>query len=316
MSNKRSVVTGGAGFIGSTLVDRLLADGQEVLVIDDLSTGTQQHLDLALRSHHCALEILDICSPETTALIAQWKPTTVFHLAAQIDVRASVADPVFDLETNLGGTLRVLEGVRQVVGCSVLVAGSGGTRYAQPQDGNLLINEQAPAHPDSPYGVSKLAVEHYLALYRRLHGVKGAVLALGNVYGPRQNLHGEAGVVAIFIGQMIAGNQCTIFGTGEQIRDYIYVDDVVEAFLAAEKVQPHEPVLHVSTGIGTSVNELHRVVAKATGIAVEAKRESARLGEPDGWALNSAQMQSVLGWKAATSLEAGVAHTMEWFRNN
>ena len=316
MSNKRSVVTGGAGFIGSTLVDRLLADGQEVLVIDDLSTGTQQHLDLALRSHHCALEILDICSPETTALIAQWKPTTVFHLAAQIDVRASVADPVFDLETNLGGTLRVLEGVRQVVGCSVLVAGSGGTRYAQPQDGNLLINEQALAHPDSPYGVSKLAVEHYLALYRRLHGVKGTVLALGNVYGPRQNPQGEAGVVAIFIGQMIAGNQCTIFGTGEQIRDYIYVDDVVEAFLAAEKVQPHEPVLHVSTGIGTSVNELHRVVAKATGIAVEAKRESARLGEPDGWALNSAQMQSVLGWKAATSLEAGVAHTMEWFRNN
>ena len=159
-------------------------------------------------------------------------------------------------------------------------------------------------------------MEHDLALYRRLHGVKGAVLALGNVYGPRQNPHGEAGVVAIFIGQMIAGNQCTIFGTGEQIRDYIYVDDVVEAFLAAEKVQPHEPVLHVSTGIGTSVNELHRVVAKATGIAVEAKRESARLGEPDGWALNSAQMQSVLGWKAATSLEDGVAHTMEWFRTN
>jgi UDP-glucose 4-epimerase len=297
-------------------VDRLLADGQEVLVIDDLSTGDQQHLDSALRSPRCGLEILDVCIPETTDLIVRWKPTAVFHLAAQIDVRASVEDPIFDLETNLGGTLRVLEGVRQVTGCSILVAGSGGTRYAQPEDGNLLIDEKAPAWPDSPYGVSKLAIEQYLALYHRLHGVKGTVLALGNVYGPRQNSQGEAGVVAIFIAQTLAGNQCTIFGTGEQIRDYIYVDDVVEAFLAAGKVQPHEPVLHVSTGIGTSVNELHMLVAKATGVDGEAKREAARLGEPDGWALNSAQIQSALGWKADTSLAEGVARTMDWFRAN
>jgi UDP-glucose 4-epimerase len=316
MTAQRSVVTGGAGFIGSTLVDRLLADGQEVLVIDDLSTGTQQNLKSALRSPDCDLEVLDVRSPETTELIALWKPTTVFHLAAQIDVRASMEDPVFDLETNTGGTLRVLEGARLVDDCSVLMAGSGGTRYAQPEVGSLLIDEQALTRPDSPYGISKLVTEYYLTLYHRLYGLDVMVLALGNVYGPRQNPHGEAGVVAIFIGQMLAGDQCTIFGTGEQIRDYVYVDDVAEAFLVAGKAQPADLLLHVATGIGTSVNELYALVAKTIRVTTNPKREASRSGEPDGWALSTGQAKESLGWQAETSLAEGVARTMDWFRNN
>ncbi|MDP1794313.1 MAG: NAD-dependent epimerase/dehydratase family protein, partial [Acidimicrobiales bacterium] len=263
----RALVTGGAGFIGSTLVDRLLAEGHDVDVIDDLSTGSLGNLaqarsqtEQALKFHH-----LDIRSPDAAALIERRAPEVVFHLAAQMDVRVSVKDPVFDAEVNLIGLLQVLEGARRAGSAKVVFASSGGTIYGDVGVGDLPVREGQPQRPLSPYGVAKKASTDYLNAYRDLHQLEFTSLALGNVYGPRQNPHGEAGVVAIFAGLLLDGRQCTIFGDGSQTRDYVFVDDVVDAFVRA--VERGDGLLcNIGTGVETSVLEVHDAVARAVSI--------------------------------------------------
>ena len=230
----RALVTGGAGFIGSALVDRLLAEGHEVDVVDDLSTGSLSNLAEARKAGGKALRIhqLDIRVPELVELVALRRPEVVFHLAAQASVPASVARPIFDAEVNVLGTLNVLEGARSAGSDRVVFAASGGTLYGDPDVSKQPIPETMAHRPLSPYGVSKKSAIDYLVAYRELHAVEFTALALANVYGPRQDPHGESGVVAIFARRLVAAQPITIFGDGEQTRDFVYVDDVVDAFAA------------------------------------------------------------------------------------
>jgi len=241
----RTLVTGGAGFIGSTLVDRLLVEGHEVDVIDDLSTGSLANLAHARGSAGRSLTIhqVDITAPAVVELVARRRPELVFHLAAQADVRVSVARPVFDAETNIIGSLNVLEGARRAEAERVVFAASGGTLYGEPSPEDLPVREAHPHQPLSPYGVAKKAVLDYLVAYRELHALEFSALALANVYGPRQDPHGEAGVVAIFAQRLLASEPVTIFGDGDQTRDFVFVDDVVDAFVrAASRAVAHAPL--------------------------------------------------------------------------
>ena len=253
----RGLVTGGAGFIGSTLVDRLLVEGHEVDVIDDLSTGSLANLAEARASAGRALTIhqVDITAPAVIELIERRRPELIFHLAAQADVRVSVARPAFDAEVNVIGSLNVLEGARQAESERVVFAASGGTLYGEPTAEDLPVREAHPHQPLSPYGVSKKSVLDYLVAYRELHALEFSALALANVYGPRQNPHGEAGVVAIFAQRLLAGEPVTIFGDGGQTRDFVYVDDVVDAFVRAA-TRGGGLVCNIGTGIETSVQHL------------------------------------------------------------
>lgn len=313
----RTLVTGGAGFIGSTLVDRLLGAGHQVLVVDDLSSGSLDNLAGAREAHGDALEVVehDIRTPETTDLVAGASPEVVFHLAAQADVRVSVADPVFDAEVNVVGSLRVLEGARRAGARKVVFASSGGTIFGDPDPADLPIGESHPQRPLSPYGVAKKVVGDYLEAYRVLHGLDYAALALANVYGPRQDPHGEAGVVAIFAGRLLAGEPCTIFGTGEQTRDFVYVDDVVDAFVAAID-RGDGQLVNVGTGVETSVNDLYAAMARAAGVDLEAQYAPARPGELDRSALSPQLAAEVLGWAPRVDLDTGVARVLDWFRAN
>ena len=225
----KALVTGGAGFIGSTLVDRLLAEGHQVDVVDNLSSGSLANLADARANagHQVNFHQIDIRDEGLGELMARQAPEVVFHLAAQADVRVSVARPVFDAEVNVVGSLNVLEGARAAGARKVVFASSGGTIYGEPDPSELPVKESHPQHPLSPYGVAKKVVGDYLYAYRALHDLEYTALALANVYGPRQDPHGEAGVVAIFTGKLLAGDPCTIFGSGEQTRDFVYVDDVV-----------------------------------------------------------------------------------------
>ena len=227
------LVTGGAGFIGSTLVDRLLAEGHTVDVVDDLSTGSLANLSdaRAAAGHQLTVHQMDVRSAEVVELMARRRPEVVFHLAAQADVRVSVTDPVFDADVNVIGTLRVLEGARRAGVGRVVFAASGGTLYGEPDASELPLKESLPQRPLSPYGVSKKAALDYLVAYRELHSLEFSALALANVYGPRQDPHGEAGVVAIFAERLLRGAPVTIYGDGEQTRDFVYIDDVVDAFV-------------------------------------------------------------------------------------
>ncbi|MGB7587885.1 MAG: NAD-dependent epimerase/dehydratase family protein, partial [Solirubrobacterales bacterium] len=226
------LVTGGAGFIGSNLVDALLARDDNVTIVDDLSTGRRENLEGALAAG-ATLHVQDIREGSAlTELVAEAQPAVVFHLAAQIDVRKSVADPAFDASINVGGTANVLEAARTAGARRVVFTSTGGAIYGEGEGQDLPLGENAPIAPLSPYGQSKFAGEGYLALYERLYGLSSVALRLGNVYGPRQDPLGEAGVIAIFCGRLRAGERPTVFGDGKQTRDYIYVGDVVAAALA------------------------------------------------------------------------------------
>jgi UDP-glucose 4-epimerase len=309
----RVLVTGGAGFIGSNLVDRLLAEGHAVDVVDDLSTGRLANLAEARSDPRNELRFhqLDVRSPELVDLIARRRPEVIFHLAAQADVRVSVARPVFDAEVNIIGTLNVLEGARAAGSERVVFAASGGTLYGEPAE--LPVRESHPQVPLSPYGVSKKSAIDYLVAYRELHQVEFCALALANVYGPRQDPHGEAGVVAIFAGRLLAGEPCTIYGDGEQTRDFVYVDDVVDAFARAAH-RGGGLVLNIGTGVETSVNRLYAVMAAAAGVDRPAVTAPERPGELRRNALDPGRAAIHLGWKPWTSLEEGVAATLDWFR--
>lgn len=312
----KALVTGGAGFIGSTLVDRLLSEGHEVDVVDDLSTGTLVNLSEARESQQGRLRFhqMDICAEELVELAARRQPEVVFHLAAQADVRVSVRRPLFDATVNVLGTIRVLESARAAGAGRVVFAASGGTLYGEVELSECPINESHPHRPLSPYGASKAAVLSYFYAYEALYGIDYVALALGNVYGPRQDPHGEAGVIAIFASHLLDGQQCTIYGDGEQTRDFVYVDDVVDAFVRAGTGNPLEdpeiPV-NIGRGVNVSVNQLHAEMCKVLGLSATPRYAPARPGELRHNSLDPRRAWEVLGWAPWTELPEGLYATIE-----
>jgi UDP-glucose 4-epimerase len=311
----KAFVTGGAGFIGSTLVDRLLAEGHQVDVVDNLSTGSLANLAEARKSPvgRMTFHQIDITSADLGEAMKRARPEVVYHLAAQADVRVSVADPVFDAEVNVLGSLRVLEGARASGARKVVFASSGGTIYGDPDPADLPVKESHPQRPLSPYGVAKKAVSDYLYAYRDLHNLEFTALAMSNVYGPRQDPHGEAGVVAIFAGRLLSGEPCMVYGDGSQTRDFVYVDDAVDAFARAAS-RGGGLVLNIGTGTETSVNRLYRTMADEAAIDRPAVAAPPRPGELQRNSLDPGRAAIHLGWKPWTSLEDGVRATLDWFR--
>jgi len=298
----RAVVTGGAGFIGSHVVDALLARGDEVHVVDDFSSGKRENVPAAATLHE-----LDVREP-LERLFDEVRPQGVFHLAAQADVRVSVERPDFDAGVNVIGTIRVLEGARRS-GARVVFASTGGAIYgecARP------AREGDPRLPLAPYGTSKLAGEEYLATYNRLYGTGHVALRLGNVYGPRQDPHGEAGVVAIFLRRLARGETCRIFGDGAQTRDYVYVGDVVRAGLAA--TERNGGVFNIGTATETSVVDLYATCLDVAGSRSPAELAPARLGELRRSVLDASLAARELGWRPETKLADGLRATWEWIR--
>ena len=312
----RVVVTGGAGFIGSALVDQLLKRGDQILVIDNFSAGSEKNLEEAKNASakELVIENCDIRNIETTKLITDYGPSVIFHLAAQVDVRSSVKDPLNDLETNLVGLIRVLEGARKAETRKIVLASSGGTIYGDPDAKQLPLNEDSPWNPLSPYGVSKLAGGLYVNAYSSLYGLRGTTLALANVYGPRQDPHGEAGVVAIFAGKLLNRELCTIYGTGMQTRDFVFVDDVASAFVASIESGDGK-LLNIGTGTETSIQYLYEEMALASGIESAPEKGAERSGERARAALDPSLAEEILGWSPQTSLRDGIHSTLEWFKS-
>jgi UDP-glucose 4-epimerase len=305
------LVTGGAGFIGSNLVDALLARGDAVTVVDDLSTGRRENLDTArgAGAELVELDIRDVAA--VVELERERAPEAVFHLAAQIDVRKSVADPAFDSSINVGGTANVLEGARAASSRRFVFISTGGAIYGEGEGQELPLPEAAPIAPMSPYGQSKFAAEGYLGLYERAYGLSGVSLRLGNVYGPRQDPLGEAGVIAIFCGKLRAGERPTVFGDGRQTRDYIYVGDVVAAALAAAESEATGPV-NVGTGVGTDVLELVARLRDLGGVeGFEPEFAPPRDGEVQQISIDPSLAARELGWRPETGLEDGLRLTLE-----
>jgi UDP-glucose 4-epimerase len=307
----KALVTGGAGFIGSNLVDALLARGEEVVVVDDLSTGSRDNLEKALANGARLVEadirdraaIVDLAGGE--------RPEVVFHLAAQIDVRRSVADPAWDASINVGGTANVLEAARVAEARRVVFTSTGGAIYGEGEGQRLPLAEDAPLAPEAPYGQSKFAAEGYLSLYERLYGLSAVSLRLGNVYGPRQDPLGEAGVIAIFCGKLREGKRPTVFGDGRQTRDYIYVGDVVSAALAAAD-SAATGAINVGTGIETDVLELIRQLRELSGGGgFEPEFAPPRTGEVQRISIDPSRAARELGWRAEMGLDEGLRVTLD-----
>jgi UDP-glucose 4-epimerase len=307
----KALVTGGAGFIGSNLVDALLARGDAVTVVDNLSTGRRENLDGALAAG-AELAELDIREAAALAeLVGTARPEVVFHLAAQIDVRKSLADPAFDAAVNVGGTANLLEAMRAAGSPKIVFVSTGGAIYGEGEGKRLPLDESAPIEPFSAYGQSKFAAEGYLALYERLYGLSGVSLRLGNVYGPRQDPLGEAGVIAIFCGKLRGGERPTVFGDGTQTRDYIYVGDVVAAALAAATSDFSGPI-NIGSGIETDVLELARLLGEIGGIEdFEPELAPPRAGEVQRISLDASRAERELGWRAETGVADGLKLTLD-----
>ncbi len=309
----RALVTGGAGFIGSHVADALLDRGFHVVVLDDLSTGRRENVPSAAEFAQ-----LDARSAEAARLVREGGFDVILHQAAQIDVRRSVFDPVHDASINILGALNLLEAVRAVATSPRFVfASTGGAIY-----GDFVTPpnaESAPKDPDSPYGIAKLAVEHYLAYYGRLHGIEGVVLRYANVYGPRQDPHGEAGVVAIFCARLLDGRPLTVFGDGTQTRDYVHVKDVAAANVAAATVALPAAgrldlrAMNIGTGAETSVITLAETLRRVSGRPGRIEFAPARLGEQLRSAVSVAKAQHLLGWKPACTLDGGLKETFDYF---
>jgi len=297
----RALVTGGAGFIGSHVADALVARGDEVHVLDNLASGRRENVPEGARLHEA-----DIRS-DADAVFDQARPEACFHLAAQADVRVSVDRPDYDADVNVIGTLRVLEAARRH-GTKVVFASTGGAIYGEAGDGPA--REDSERRPLAPYGTSKLAAEEYLSTYNRLHGAHHVALRYGNVYGPRQDPHGEAGVVAIFMGLLLDGGTPRIYGDGRQTRDYVFVADIVDATLAA--LDHGGGVLNVGTGRETSVLELYDAITAAAGTRPEPELAPARLGELQRSVLDPELAARELGWRAQRPLDEGLRATWEW----
>ena len=305
------LVTGGAGFIGSHVADALLAHGCEVHVLDDLSGGIRANVPPAATFYE-----LDVRDDAVRDLFAEHRFEAVAHLAAQMDVRRSVSDPVFDASVNVLGMLNLLEAGRQNGLEKVVFASTGGAIYGEPDPG---VNgggpqpETHPALPLSPYGITKLVSEHYLRFYRETYGIDSVALRFANVYGPRQNPHGEAGVVAIFTQMLLRGDQPTINGPGPQTRDYVFVGDVVRAIVAAFAHEGSD-VFNVGTGVETDVNELFGHINDFTGAGADEKHGEAKPGEQQRSVLDTSKIERALGWTPTVGLADGLRETVEWFK--
>jgi UDP-glucose 4-epimerase len=307
------MVTGAAGFIGSNLVTRLLEDGRRVIGVDDLSTGALANLAEARSERHIGrfeFNRLDVRRGGVTALAERHRPEVIFHLAAQVDVRRSVEDPIRDADINVLGTIAVLEAARRAEVRKIVYASSIGS-YGEPDESQLPVDESFSTPALSPYGVSKRVAMDYLSTYAELYGIDWTALTLANVYGPHQTTVGEGGVVATFIGRMLRDHPCTIYGDGEQTRDLVFVDDVVHAFVLATDRGSGERYT-IGTGMRTDVNQLFAALATATGYAHEPVREPARPGEVRHSSLDARRAGQVLGWKPWTTLEEGLAATLAW----
>jgi UDP-glucose 4-epimerase len=302
------LVTGGAGFIGSHVVDAFLEAGHEVVVVDDLSTGRESNLNPRARFYK-----MDIRDPALIAVFERERPEVVNHHAAQMDVRKSVADPLFDADVNVRGTLNLLECSRRTGARKFIHISTGGAVYGEPE--YVPCDEDHPINPVCQYGVSKHVGEHYLYVYHDLYGLDYAVLRYANVFGPRQDPHGEAGVVAIFIGRMLAGEPVTIFGGGEQERDFIYVADCARANLLAAAPGPAASgIFNVGSGVGTSVNLLFSMLQNIVRYSHRPQLGPPRPGETFKIFLDSRRAQARLGWQPTVSLEAGLSRTVAYFR--
>ena len=308
---EKALVTGGAGFIGSNLVARLVDDGAEVLVVDDLSRGKLERLAGARRDGRVQVHQLDVRDAALAEVTARFAPDVVFHLAAQIDVRASIVEPVEDVSVNVAGSVNVLEAAASAGATRVVFASSGGAVYGTAP--KIPTPETSKRRPESPYGVSKSVVDEYLRYYQRHRGLNFVSLGFSNVYGPRQDPHGEAGVVAIFTGMLLEGRSPTIFGDGSATRDFLYVEDAVDACVRAGS-HPGGGFLNIGTGIETSVLDLFRMLRDATGTSVALRHEPARDGEVARSALDPSRARKELGWEPWTPLEEGLEATVAWMR--
>jgi UDP-glucose 4-epimerase len=308
------LVTGGAGFIGSHLADRLLAEGMRVISVDDLTTGRIANLSEA-RGYGKEFTFfnMDVRADGLNALFERHRPEVVFHLAAQSGVRPSLDDPAKDASINVMGTLNVLDCAVRTGVKKIVYAASGGTIYGEPK--RIPVKESAAqgSHPASPYGISKKVAVDYLSFYQRYRGLDYTALALGNVYGPRQDPYGEAGVVAIFAARMIAGEACTIFGDGNQTRDYVFIDDVVHGFVRAVE-RGSGKLVNIGTGLETSVNGLYKQLAETIGYTGEPGTGPLPPGELRRIALDISLAPSAIGWKPWTHLEDGLGETVAYLK--
>lgn len=308
----RTLVTGAAGFIGSTLVDRLLADGHSVVGVDDLSSGRSTNITTAEQSDAFEFAKADIVDADLIALLADVKPEVVFHLAAQISVTHSVDDPQRDSSVNVVGTVRLAEAARRAGVRKVVHTSSGGSIYGIPP--SYPTTEDMPVDPSSPYAASKVCGEVYLNMFRNLYGLDCSHIAPANVYGPRQDPHGEAGVVAIFAQALLAGRATKIFGDGTDTRDYVFVEDVVDAFVRAGGEAGGGQRFNVGTGVETSTRQLHTAIAAAAGKPDEPELHPPRLGDLKRSRLDASRAHDVLGWAPQVTLADGVRRTVDYFR--
>jgi UDP-glucose 4-epimerase len=313
--SKRVLVTGGAGFIGSHVADLYLEQGWEVVVLDDLSSGRRENVPAAAQFVKCGVN-----DAEARALLEDGGFAVLCHHAAQMDVRVSVADPLFDERVNIAGLINLLEGAIRGAVRRVVFASSGGVVYGESDA--LPHLETAPKLPVSPYGVSKLASEYYLAMYAQLHELEVVPLRYANVYGPRQNPHGEAGVVAIFCDRILKGDPLTVFGDGAQTRDYVFVGDVARANVAATTGELRtlrsidDVAFNVGTGVETSVTELAHALLKAAGSEVPVEHAPARPGELQRSAVDPGKLEAEWDWRPEVGLAEGLQRTYDWIATN
>lgn len=301
------LVTGGAGFIGSHVVDLFIVQGYEVVVIDDLSTGRASNLNPSAKFYE-----MDIRDPNIREVFETERPDYVSHHAAQMDVRRSVAQPLYDADVNIIGSINLIEAAKAVNLKRFIYISTGGAVYGEPE--RVPVEETDPINPICQYGASKHTVEHYLFMYHYNYGLKYTVLRYPNVFGPRQDPHGEAGVVAIFTGKMMAGEQVVINGDGNQTRDFVYVGDCARANLLAATVEHQSGIYNIGWGLPTSVNDIFSALAQVTNYTLPVQYGPAKVGETRHIYLNASKAGKDLGWAPAISLENGLAKTVEYFK--
>jgi UDP-glucose 4-epimerase len=301
------LVTGGAGFIGSHVVDLFVAQGYEVVIVDDLSTGRASNLNPAAKFYQ-----IDIRSPQLGEVFEAEKPDYVSHHAAQMDVRRSVAQPLFDADINILGSINLLEIAKDFQVKRLIYISTGGAVYGEPE--SLPCDESHPINPICQYGASKHTVEHYLYMYHVNYGLQYTVLRYPNVFGPRQDPHGEAGVVAIFTGKMLAGEPVTINGDGEQTRDFVYVGDCAQANLLALTIDHESGIYNLGWGRPTSINDITSVLVHITGYGLPVEYGPAKVGETRHIYLDASKIKKDLGWEPTVTLEEGLEKTVEYFK--
>ncbi len=309
---RKAIVTGGAGFVGSHLVDLLVDHEWDVLVLDDLSSGKMEHLADARQRAKIGIHVTDIRAPELGDVVGRFGPEIIFHLAAQSKVRPSVDDPVHDAEINVLGTVGLLAAAAVAGTRKVVFASSGGAIYGGAA--KLPVKETAAKHPESPYGISKKIVEDYFRWYHEMHGLDYTLIAPANIYGPRQDPGLEGGVVAIFSQAMLKGRRPTIFGDGTQTRDYVYVGDICDAFFRA--IDGGDGLLlNIGSGVETSVLDLFKALTTATGFGDKPLFEDPKPGDIARSVVDASKAKSALGWEPWTTIEDGLARTVAWYRS-